>query len=361
MKQNKPIAILIPKLPKLSQYKKYLRKMDENRVYSNAGPIVTELEERLANYFKVDGWQVVACANATLGLEGAIFSSSATGLKKKDIWSLPSWTFSATAAAVLRSGLTGQFLDVDNNWRVETPKDILNIIDVLPFGDEIDMNRFLNHKGKIIIDAAAAFDSLSSFRINDFTRPLGVLISFHATKSLPGGEGGMFLTNDPEWSSNFRSWTKFGMKFSRESITSGTNAKMSEISACLILASLDQWGEEKQNWLKLNAIVKSMTNKYGLKCHPALEKDFVTPYWIIDLKSKIRKKYLESALSADNIDFRNWWANGCHKMSAYKNFECRSMRNTNKLAAETLGLPFHKYLSDKDFRRIDRAIESSLT
>jgi len=48
-------------------------------------------------------------------------------------------------------------------------------------------------------------------------------------------------------------------------------------------------------------------------------------------------------------------------MSAYKNFECRSMRNTNKLAAETVGLPFHKYLSDKDFERIDRAIESSLT
>jgi dTDP-4-amino-4,6-dideoxygalactose transaminase len=48
-------------------------------------------------------------------------------------------------------------------------------------------------------------------------------------------------------------------------------------------------------------------------------------------------------------------------MPAYKNFAYSSMRNTNKLTTETLGLPFHKYLSDKDFERIEFAIESSLT
>jgi dTDP-4-amino-4,6-dideoxygalactose transaminase len=361
MMQNRPIEIFTPKLPKFSQYKKYLRKMDENRIYSNSGPIVLELEKRLASYFKVDEWQVVTCANATLGLEGAISSSITAVQKKKDVWSLPSWTFSATAAAVLRSGSTGQFLDIDNNWRVEIPKELSNVIDVLPFGDEMNMSRFRNHKGKIIIDAAAAFDSLNDFKINDFTRPLGIVVSFHATKSLPGGEGGVFLTNDLEWSRNFKAWTKFGMKFGRESIISGTNAKMSEISACLILTSLDQWDEEKKNWLDLNVIVKKISSKYGLECHPALEKNFVTPYWIIDLKSKLRKKNLEKALYDDNIGFRSWWANGCHKMPAYKNFAYSSMRNTNKLATETLGLPFHKYLSDKDFERIEFAIESSLT
>ena len=360
MIKNQPIEIFVPKLPKFSEYRKYLRKMDSNRVYSNTGPIVVELEERLASYFSVEKWQVITCANATLGLEGALCFNSIAGLKKKTTWSLPSWTFSATAAAVLRSGLHGKFVDVDDSWRIRTQNNYSSVIDVLPFGDEINMERFLNHKGEIIIDAAASFDSLSGFKINNFTKPLGVVISFHATKSLPGGEGGVFLTNDPEWASNFRAWIKFGMNSGRESTISGTNAKMSEISACLILASLDQWHKERQNWLNLNKIAKQISEKYGLKCHPALEKNFVTSYWIINLKSKLRKRHLEVALSADNISFRNWWMDGCHKMPAYKNFEHGSLRNTNKLAAETLGLPFHKYLSKKDFERIDLAIEKSM-
>ena len=87
------------------------------------------------------------------------------------------------------------------------------------------------------------------------------------------------------------------MNSGRESIISGTNAKMSEISACLILASLDQWGEERQNWLNLNKIATEISEKYGLNCHPALEKNFVTSYWIVNLKSKLIIDILERITS----------------------------------------------------------------
>lgn len=361
MKHNKPIEIFIPKVPSFGNYKKYLRKMDKSRVYSNSGPIVLEFEERIANYFSVDGWQVASCANATLGLEGAISACKATGLSFEQDWSLPSWTFSATAAAVLRTNVPGTFLDVDDNWRLEVPNENSDVIDVLPFGDEIKMDRFTNHRGAIIIDAAASFDALNNFKINSYERPLGLVISFHATKSLPGGEGGLFLTNNQEWASSFRAWTKFGMKYGRDSVITGTNAKMSEISACLIMASLDQWDKERLHWLELNKTATSLARKYELKCHPALEKNFVTPYWIIDLKDKLKKENLESVLNIHNISSRNWWMNGCHNMNAYKNFKRYSMQKTEKLASETLGLPFHKYLSDRDFRRIDHALDMALS
>ena len=104
------LALFRPRLPPASAILPYLKAIDSARWYSNSGPLVSSLKERLADYFGVPAGGVVTVANGTLGLELAL---QAVGARPGTLCMMPSWTFAATPAAAIRAGLTPWFVDVD--------------------------------------------------------------------------------------------------------------------------------------------------------------------------------------------------------------------------------------------------------
>jgi dTDP-4-amino-4,6-dideoxygalactose transaminase len=314
------------------------------------------LIDRLCDYLGVANWQVHTVSNATLGLQGALMTvANRTQLK----WGVPSWTFTATAAACEMAQVDYSFLDVDDEWRI-VPKNACNaIVDVLPFGADLDLERFSRDIDYLVIDAAASFDSLRGLNLTSDI-PIGIVVSLHATKLLPAGEGGFFVTNDKEWASKFKAWTNFGMSGSRVSKFIGTNAKLSEYGSAVALASLDSWPSDREEILQRSKRALNISHRFALKPFFPIAKGLATPYWILQFESSQIKTKVEEGFKKDNISTRAWWENGCHAMPAYSHIKKENLINTEFAAKTSLGLPFHNFLQESDWNQIENSLHHSL-
>src|SRR5882724_8341562 len=100
LRQSQPgtrLPVLKPQLPSAACLLPYLESIDERRWYSNAGHLVTQLEEQLSRKLGFAGRGVVAAANATIGITVALL---ARRVPANSLCILPSWTFVATPHAV---------------------------------------------------------------------------------------------------------------------------------------------------------------------------------------------------------------------------------------------------------------------
>src|SRR5262245_33788275 len=111
------VPVMRPKLPAAESVMEYLRRIDRSRFYSNFGPLVCTLEERLAEHYRVSSGNVTTVANATQGLT---LSLAAQGVKPGTLCAMPAWTFVASAHAAVNAGLVPYFLDVDaKTWALD--------------------------------------------------------------------------------------------------------------------------------------------------------------------------------------------------------------------------------------------------
>ncbi len=343
------INIMAPKLPTFASYKHYLEEIDHSGKYSNFGPLTKLLEARVANYLDIPTSCVISLANATLALEGAIQTSP--DYKSCD-WVIPSWTFSATAMAAERSGIVYKFGDIDHDWILQEKYQTSNHIEVLPFGSA---PRSCNSRTTRIVDAAASFDAIRGIGGSKIGNS-GFVVSLHATKILPAGEGAFFFANNPLWVEKIRNWANFGFDQNRNSVTVGTNAKMSEYSAAIALASLDEWTEVRAEWKYQNKVALRISEELDIEVHSAMKKGFASPYWIIDLKDVALKNIAIKLLSAGGVETRDWWRSGCHSMPFFAHIKTDGLEMTNKVASTTLGLPMHRNMSSDDFEIIKQIL-----
>jgi dTDP-4-amino-4,6-dideoxygalactose transaminase len=270
---------------------------------------------------------------------------------------LPSWTFAATAHATINANVVPSFVDVAlNTWRANFSDKVINVVDVLPFGDNLDLNRIPNQIETLVIDGAASILGLASCGMLPSSKKVALIVSMHATKLLPAGEGAFFVTNSEEWSRKFRAWTNFGFGFEREAEFIATNAKLSEYAAAVALAAFDNM---KLIDLKMSGIRKTalkISQHAGISVQPSMNKGFNTPYWILNLYSKEAKEKVVKRLNENKIVNREWWGIGCHKQIAFSGNLKSKLPNTDLLASTTLGIPFHLALRERDFNLIGNVL-----
>lgn len=249
---NPPVVLplLLPDMPSPQQLLPYLERMHAARHYSNFGPLVQELEQRLAQRLSAD---VVTVANATQGLELVL---SALDLPPGSRVLVPALTFVATATAVVRAGHVPVLADVDAASWLLTPTIAARaarelgaqaVLPVAAFGAPQDMRAwqaFEQASGlPVVVDAAGAFGNQT------LQGAAGTLVfSLHATKSLPAGEGGAVVSTNAALVERVRQLSNFGINLQPGGVVPvghlaavGTNAKMSEYHAAVGLASLDRW------------------------------------------------------------------------------------------------------------------------
>lgn len=347
-----------PKLPSFEQVRPYLEQMDSSGVYSNFGPLVTELEKRYAKFLGVDPEQVVSTANATLALQGAC-----TLFPPRE-WLLPVFTFAATLHALLQANLIPRFTDVHvNNFEMVDPLGQAmsldtGILPVMPFGKRPEPSSF--PKGRFTVMDAAASLGAAEGSLTTLNKTQAVVFSLHATKVLGAGEGGLAVFGDVDYSTKFRKWTNFGFDGSRMSIFSATNAKMSEIHAAYALASLDGWSSERQQWETALQGGSSIARELGV-ASPIDRFDGVRPYWIAQFKSQEVRDAVEAALSLSRIQSRHWWPRPLNEMPAFSAIsQHTSFPSALELAGTTLGLPMYRGISQQDLELIRDVIKSKL-
>lgn len=345
------IRVFKPSFPTTDRIAAYIDEAARAGQFSNNGPLVTRFEDRLANHFGVAAAQTAMCSSGTAALEGALATMESAGAS----WHLPAWTFTATPGAVLRAGKAARFVDVDAAQRASFDPACEFAIDVLPFGAGADWSRAGAPRQTVLVDAAASFDGCANF---DFPpgMKVGVIVSLHATKSLPAGEGGVFFSNDAKWVDDFRRWANFGMWGSRVSQIPGTNAKMSEITAAVGLASLDAWPENRQRWVENAEHALRVSTEINLPTGLEATRGLAAPYWNVRLRHETARNEVAGLLANNGIETRRWWGDGAHAMPAYRDIASEPLPNTEEHARTNLGLPFHLGLDAQDFARIGSLI-----
>jgi dTDP-4-amino-4,6-dideoxygalactose transaminase len=351
------IPIMRPKLPAAERLVEYLRRIDRSRFYSNFGPLVCALEERLAEHYRVSVGNVTTVANATQGLTLAL---AAQGVKAGALCAMPAWTFVASAHAAVNAGLVPYFLDVDaETWALDpaavaeeiarAPAPVGAVMPVAPFGRPIDGTRWDSFRANtglpVVIDAAAGFDSLVPGRTP-------AVVSLHATKVLGTGEGGFVISTDPALVRRVRIASNFGIDPNRQAIVPATNAKMSEYHAAVGHAALDEWGDTRREWM---AVASAYRNAISGSNHICLQNGFgvswISSTCVLRVENGAALR-IEQKLADAGVETRRWWGKGAHAHPATARFPRTALPATEALAEATLAVPFHRDLSSREIGRI---------
>ena len=355
------IPLLRPRLPDLRSISSYIERIDQAQIYSNHGPLVRELEFKYANILGVDPRNVVAITNATLGITLAVQNHS------PDHWRVPDFTFSATALAVLNAGKKLELVDVDEqSWGLPLPvgRENLNVghLVVMPFGNNSTFERWLNIPN-VVFDAAASLGD-PHWKLEKLASTQTIVFSLHATKVFGAGEGGLVICGDSANADLMRASISFGFNSNREISTLGTNAKMSEYSAAIALAALDQKDVEVSEWESSQRNARDLASSVNHQ-NPNLQGCPINPYFIMRFKNVGCLSDFVKTSSGLNIETRKWWPRAIHEMSFFSEGvapdiqrEVNSNSTSVALASTVLGLPMSRDLSDQDFERISSLLSS---
>jgi dTDP-4-amino-4,6-dideoxygalactose transaminase len=250
------IPLLKPSPARLSGLVSELMAIEASGQFTNFGPVNTRFEQDLiARVF--DG--VGACltvSNATLGLMLAIRHAIGDDPQGRRYALMPSFTFAATAQAALWNGLTPLFCDIDpDSWTPshEAEEKILErygaavavVVPYATFGTNIELTHYdrlsRRYNVPVVVDAAASLgsrDRLGTGFGAGFCQP--IVFSMHTTKAFATLEGGLIYCADPAVIARLRAMANFGFDEPRVASLPGLNAKLSEVSALLGLAKLDE-------------------------------------------------------------------------------------------------------------------------
>ena len=355
------IPLMRPRLPDAAALLPYLQEIDRNRWYANFGPLESRLERRLAESLGLADGQVTGLVNGTVALALAL-SEAAGG--RPGYCLMPSFTFVATAHAAVAAGLTPWFLDVEpDSWTLspEIARAALAGIDgpvaaVLPvaaFGAPMDAAAWDDFSAEtglpVVVDAAAGFDGARIGRAP-------VMISLHATKTLPAGEGAIVAGYDRARIAGVRARSNFGFQGRRSAEISGTNGKMSEYSAAVGLAALDAWPETRSDLLcAVHLYRDALFDIPGLAFAPGFDGRHAVSTCNVSFHQPIADAAI-AALATRGIEARQWWEKGCHLQPAFHGCRRSALPRTEQLGARVVGLPFYRGMGMAAVERVRAAL-----
>ncbi len=252
------VPLMRPNPARLSEHTELLRQIEQSGIFSNYGPVNTELEAGfIAQVFGGQGSCVTVC-NATIGLMMAIRAAIGPRPDPRRRYALmPSFTFAATAHAAQWAGLTPLLCDIDPlHWLPDAADEarllaqhgdeVAVVMPYATFGNSLDLQRYdaLSARTGIpaVIDAAASLGSLdASGRQFGAGSPHSIVFSMHATKTFAAAEGGLIYSNRAETIDTLRLMGNFGFGAPRAATMPGINSKLGEISALLGLLKLREF------------------------------------------------------------------------------------------------------------------------
>src|SRR5438132_7141517 len=212
------------------------------------GPEVEAFERELAAYLGVA--HVVGVANGTDALTIAL---RAAGVEPGDEVVVPSFTFYASAEAIVPTGATPVFCDVDEytaNVTLETVRAALTprtkaVIAVDLFGAPAPAQQIREQTGLVVIEDAAQAAGAAVNARRAGSLGTAATFSLFPSKNLPCfGDGGAIATDDELIAERARVLRFHGSRDKIDFEETGYNSPLDEIQAAILrvlLPHLDEW------------------------------------------------------------------------------------------------------------------------
>lgn len=355
-------------------------------------PSITELEIRYATDAAANGWGDkcyeyinrfedafkehldVKYAIATSSCTGALhMGMAALGIGLGDEVILADTNWIATASPIVHLGATPVFVDIlPDSWCLDpalveqaiTPR-TKAIIAVHLYGNLCDMEALLaigeKHHIPVIEDAAEAIGSLyHGSRAGSMGR-FGVF-SFHGSKTLTTGEGGIFVTNDQDLYEHVLTLSNHGRvrgqvkQFWPELV--GFKYKMSNIQAAIGCAQVERVEDLIRRKREIFLYYRDGLAFYpGLFLNPEPPGTVIgawMPTVVFDPGTGVTREKLQTALGAENIDARVFF----HPLSSLLMFESRELNPLSMTVPKSaINLPSFHDISESEQNRVIAVIE----
>lgn len=347
------IKLMVSDMPSAAAIYPYLQEIDRNGVHTNHGPLVQELEDALGKFQR----PAAVVVNGTLALELALRALPKTDAK---FVLVPSVTYQATGMAILNAGYTPLICDVHSMTGLLMtiraaevvlgdfrPRSVAACVPVCAFGQSLNIRaweKFVKETGvPVVVDAAGCF-----FQNTSPEPRIGIVTSLHATKLVGAGEGGSFFSADAEWTNRVRALAMFGTAEQH-----GTNAKMSEYTAAVALASLQQ--------LPLTGVVLKQIRRLYYERLPGTVEALASDGGVL-MCARVaggRAEFVVRELALRGIEAKQWYAPFLHQHPSIllSRASVGSCPNAEHLSKSFVGLPFHTKLTAADVATVCGALK----
>jgi perosamine synthetase len=356
----------------------YVRDAVTNAWYANANRYRERFEKAFAKYLGVKFAIPLSSCTSAIHL-----SLLALGVAPRDEVIVPDVTWIASAAPVTYVGATPVFADIDSktwclsaqSFKERITSKTKAVIPVDLYGGMPDMDGFLyvakKHGIAVIEDAAEAIGSEYRGRKAGSFGDTGVF-SFHGSKTLTTGEGGMLVTNHEDIYRRCLFLREHGRnpdeykKFWNTEVA--YKYKMSDIQAALGLAQLERIDELVKYKRQIFSWYQSeLSNIQGITLNYEAPNTKNT-YWLVtvvlDEKFGFKKEELIDLMSKQGIDCRPFfYPLTC--MPAYQNLEqvkqARQMnKNAYKISPYGVNLPSGMNITEEKVKYVCSVLKSIL-
>lgn len=358
-------------------------------------PSITDLEVAYATDAAQNGWgehcydYIIRFEEAFkqhLGVSYAIATSSCTGalhmgmaalgIGKGDEVILADTNWIATAAPIVHLGATPIFVDIlPDSWCIDP--DLAEaaitsrtkaIIAVHLYGNLCNMQQLLTIGEKynipVIEDAAEAIGSVYHGKRAGSMGEFGSF-SFHGTKTLSTGEGGIFVTNNLELYEKVLTLSNHGRSKNQTKQfwpdIVGFKYKMSNIQAaigCAQIERIDQLINRKQEIFRYYREHLQGVSDIFINPEPSgIVNGAWMPTIVFSAQSKISREELQLSFQKENIDARVFF----HPLSSLPMFENKPQNSwAMDISTRAINLPSYHDMSNQEQDRILSVLKGHL-
>lgn len=370
------IPLIKADLPSLEDIREPIEEILANGRITNFGKYVRQFEEETGAYL---GTQTAAVSSGTVGL---IFALSALELKPGEKVILPSFTFVASAQAVLYAGGIPLFADVDDDLNISVSDlerllnehaDVGAVIAVHMYGlparareiERVVTEASQRHGRRIglLFDAAHAFGSSSDGqKVGGFGDV--EVFSLSVTKVLVTVEGGLVSSRDPEIIRRVQFMRNYGIQSNYNAHFPGVNGKMSEFHAIVGLHNLrriDTLLAERQR--KARYLRDQIENRTSFRAAGWPEgvthtfKDFTILVPGEDGEQK--RDQVMRFLGERGVETRAYFYPPVHEQAFFSRFADRPLPKTACLSRRVITLPFFTSLTEEEMNHMVETLEQA--
>jgi dTDP-4-amino-4,6-dideoxygalactose transaminase len=358
-----PVRFQRPAFPAMVDVERYFGAAREIGWYSNGGPCFNLLADRLGRRTSC------TCVPVSSGTSGLMIAAAALAPSpERPEVLMPSFTFAATAQAMIWNGLRPVFVDVDAEHLHLSPAALDSALEARAdhvglvvacssFGTppppevrEAWERRCADAGVPLMVDSAAGFGALAADGL-----PIGgqgdvEVVSFHVTKPFGIGEGGAVFTRDRPLADRVRRLVNFGFDDRRRAVSQwGLNAKLDELHAAVGLAVLDTFDEQLD---QRRSAAKQLLDAVGPAFRPQYGHGYGTYQLlpVVTAGEEVRNRVLSVAQT--RVELRTYYE-PLHLMPAFEDLSrSDGLPITESLGRTILSLPMGVDLTEEDIGRI---------